>query len=54
MCDRLVTGDLNDVEDVVVDTEEVRYGTPTYMVVLKFGAGFSMGITETATAGDRR
>ena len=49
-----VVGELEDVEQVKVEEEDVRYAGTGYMVVLLFGTGYSIGVTETATMGDKR
>ncbi|ELT96466.1 hypothetical protein CAPTEDRAFT_220565 [Capitella teleta] len=47
---RSVSGDLSDLVDVKIEAEDIKYGTTAYTVVLKFSSGYSIGVTETATA----
>lgn len=50
---KIVTAECNEVTDVRVEVEEARYGTHGYVVVLHFASGYSVGVTETATTGDK-
>lgn len=45
---------LNDIRDVNVEEEKVRYFGKGYMVVLRFSTGFSHPLTQSAVMGHRR
>ncbi|VTJ71065.1 Hypothetical predicted protein [Marmota monax] len=45
---------LNDIRDVNVEEEKVRYFGKGYMVVLRFATGFSHPLTQSAVMGRRR
>ena len=39
---------------VSVESEEVKYVGNGYVVIMHFAPGFAIGVTETATVGDKR
>lgn len=45
---------LNDIRDVNVEEEKVRYFGKGYVVVLRFATGFSHPLTQSAVMGHRR
>lgn len=45
---------LNDIQDVNVEEEKVRYFGKGYVVVLRFATGFSHPLTQSAVMGHRR
>lgn len=45
---------LNDIRDVNVEEEKVRYFGKGYVVVLRFATGFSHPLTQSAIMGHRR
>lgn len=49
-----MVGEIDEVVGVAVEAEDVKYGGTAYTVILKFAAGYSIGVTETATTGNRR
>ena len=50
----LATGSLDEIVRVSVESEEVKYVGNGYSVVLHFAPGYSLGVTETATIGEKR
>ena len=48
-----MTGSLDEIVRVSVESEEIKYVGDGYMVVMHFAPGFSVGVTETATVGDK-
>lgn len=49
-----MSGNLDDVVDVKIEAEDIKYGTTAYVVVLKFSSGYSIGVTETASTDPKR
>lgn len=49
-----VVAALNEIRDVNVEEETVRYFGKGYVVVLRFGTGFSHPLTQSAVLGCRR
>lgn len=45
---------LNDIRDVNVEEEKVRYFGKGYVVVLRFSTGFSHPLTQSAIMGHHR
>ena len=50
----LVVANMNEAVGVQVQTEDIKYGTVGYVVVILFSTGYSLGVTETATTDDSR
>lgn len=48
-----VIAQIDDIRDVTVEEEKVRYFGKGYLVVLRFGAGFSHPLTQSATLSGR-
>ena len=49
-----VVANAKEVLSVEVREEDMKYGSFGFVVVLNFVTGYSMGVTEVATSGDRR
>ena len=45
---------ISDIVDVTIDSQDVKYGANGHQVVLGFSSGYSLGVTETVTVGDKR
>ncbi|XP_043940948.1 cytochrome b-245 chaperone 1 [Protopterus annectens] len=48
-----VVAQIDDIRDVTVEEEKVRYFGKGYLVVLRFGTGFSHPLTQSATLSGR-
>ena len=49
-----VVGNLDDCVSVSVQKEELAYAGTGYIVVMVFGAGYQLGVTETTNIGGSR
>ena len=54
VCCFAVVTNIRDIVDVTIDSQDVKYGANGHQVVLGFSSGYSLGVTETVTVGDKR
>ena len=48
------TGELDDIVGVSVESEDVKYAGKGHSISIRFGSGYSIAVTETATIADKR